>query len=69
MNQLNTAQRLLVSLGGIGEIMASGWYADRTTQPKPRRKQDKSYYGATLMAHFDQKRKDAKAAKKSDRIY
>ena len=60
MNQLNTAQRLLLSLGGMGQLMSSGWYADRTTPAKPRRKKDKTYYGATLMAFFDQKRKDAK---------
>jgi hypothetical protein len=62
MKQLNTAQQLLQSFGGVGEIMASGWYVDRTTQPKPLRKKDKTYYGNTLMAFFDQKRKDAKAA-------
>jgi len=60
MKQLNTAQQLLQSLGGVGEIMASGWYVDRTTQPKKRQK-NKVHYGNTLMSVFDIKRKELKA--------
>jgi hypothetical protein len=59
MNPLNTAQKILESFGGTGVIMASGWYVDRTTQPKPRSK-NKVSYGKTLMSVFDIKRKELK---------
>lgn len=60
MQSLNTAQKLLQSLGGVGHIMAIGYYVDRTTMPKNQRDRKengkrikKVSYGASIMAQFD----------------
>lgn len=63
--QKNTAQRLLIAIGGTAMLVGGwddNWYADKQTPAKPRRARPGQVgpgkYGRNLMSHFDDKRKD-----------
>lgn len=69
---MNQAQKLLVRIGGLAELVAGSgghYYADSQTAEKQHRRplKGRGNYGVNIQAHFDQKRfaemKDKKAAR------